>query len=215
MVFTDTGSHNLKLDTSTAPTSTLVGVSDTQTLTNKTLGAGTTFTDGTGHGGGVNGTEGTPPTGTANWDNLWADSTAHRFKMINNNGSASTVPGVASAGTPGHLATFAANGIDLVDGGAVPSGGIANITVTITAATYAANTKSTVATATMTGLTTSSGVHWTPSADYSGVTGWGTTGGLTIFSWPSATNTVSYYVINQTGSSITTGSSTTWILDAK
>jgi hypothetical protein len=138
---------------------------------------------------------GTPPT---------AGSSTTAVYAVNSSGQAVVSE---TAGSVSRVCT-AANGV-------CASGGIANITVTITAATYAANTKSTVATATMTGLTTSSGVHWTPSADYSGVTGWGTTGGLTIFSWPSAANTVSYYVINQTGSSITTGSSTTWILDAK
>jgi hypothetical protein len=40
---------------------------------------------------GVVASEGAAPTGLANADILWADSTAHRLKMINNNGSATQV----------------------------------------------------------------------------------------------------------------------------
>jgi hypothetical protein len=105
-----------------APTGAIVGDTDAQTLTNKTLGAGTNFNDGTGAGGGFSGLEGTPIAGSSAHDAIWPDSTAHRFKMNNNNVGATNIPGVATAGTSGHLAVFASNGIDLVDGGAVPSG---------------------------------------------------------------------------------------------
>lgn len=77
-----------------------------------------TITTGSGLGGGFDGTEGTAHTGASSTDSLWADSTAHRLKMNNNNGGAFFVPGVATAGTLNDCVKFAANGIDLVDAGA-------------------------------------------------------------------------------------------------
>jgi len=87
---------------------------------------------------------------------------------------------------------------------------VADTTITIGTTAISGNSKTTVATVTMTGATTSMVVSISPSADYSGTTGWGTTGGLVIMAWVSSANTVSYYVINQTASSITPGASTTW-----
>lgn len=74
-----------------------------------------------GVGGGDVDVEGTAPTGVALNDILWADSTAHRFKMINNNGSALLINGIAAAGTAGDFAILAANGIDIADAGATPT----------------------------------------------------------------------------------------------
>jgi hypothetical protein len=44
-------------------------------------------------------TEQSAPTGAASTDQLWADSTAHRLKMINNNGAADPVVGQATTDT--------------------------------------------------------------------------------------------------------------------
>jgi hypothetical protein len=41
----------------------------------------------------ITGQESAAPAGVANFDNLYSDSTAHRWKMINNNGTATTVAG--------------------------------------------------------------------------------------------------------------------------
>lgn len=77
-----------------------------------------------GSNGGITLAEGTGAglTPGAGVDVVWADSTAHRLKANLNNGGAVSIPTVASAAVSGHFATYAANGIDLVDGG---SGGVA------------------------------------------------------------------------------------------
>lgn len=88
---------------------------------------------------------------------------------------------------------------------------IANITIAVTGATQGANSCSSPATATMTGLTTSgAGSHLTSAytANPSALTGWGSTGGMVFEAWPSAANTVSWIVCNQTSSSITFSSIT-------
>jgi hypothetical protein len=54
----------------------------------------------------------------------------------------------------------------------------------------------------MTGLTTSMAVAVGYSANPSTLTGWGSTGGMVFQAWPSASNTLSWIVCNQTGSSI-------------
>jgi hypothetical protein len=62
--------------------------------------------------------EGTAPTGVSSKDLLWPDSTAHRWVMNNNNAGAVNVVGVSAPASPGNIAVFAANGYDVVDGGA-------------------------------------------------------------------------------------------------
>ena len=66
-------------------------------------------------------TEGSAPSGVSGVDQLYADSTAHRWKMINNNGSAVIANGIASAGTSGDAVKLASNGIDIADAGGPPS----------------------------------------------------------------------------------------------
>jgi hypothetical protein len=82
--------------------------------------------------------------------------------------------------------------------------GVANTTFTNATTTIAADSCSASAvTVTMTGLATSSVLMITPSTDVSGSTGWGSSGGLVIDAWPSAANTMSYKICNQTAASIT------------
>lgn len=108
-----------------------------------------------GVGGGDVDVEGTAPTGVALSDILWADSTAHRFKMINNNGSALNFVGIATAGTSGHLVAFAGNGIDLIDGGAAPA---TSTTVNGVTCTLGSTCTVTAAAGTLTGTTLNSTV---------------------------------------------------------
>lgn len=51
------------------------------------------------------------------FDYWCADSSTHHWKFTGNGGSQFVSPGVATAGTSGHVVTFAANGLDLQDGG--------------------------------------------------------------------------------------------------
>ena len=83
-----------------------------------------------GSNGGFSATEGTcanvPAAPAAGVDILCFSSTGgprgtHGLLKNENNGGWLNLAGVASAGTSGHLATFAANGIDLADGGAAPA----------------------------------------------------------------------------------------------
>jgi hypothetical protein len=95
------------------------------------------------------------------------------------------------------------------------SPGPSDTTLTVGGITVLANTCTSVSTITMTGLTASMTLTISPSTDISGVTGWGPSGSTLYFiSWPTS-NTLNYYVCNPTGSTITTGSSTTWNVSAK
>ena len=67
--------------------------------------------------------ESTAPSGIASSDILYADSTAHRWKMLNNNTSGLDLVGIASAGTSGNCLQLAANGIDITDSGSACGGG--------------------------------------------------------------------------------------------
>lgn len=82
-------------------------------------------------------------------------------------------------------------------------------TITIGTTAIGANSCATAATLTMTGVTTSSTFDFTPTADTSSVTGWGSTGGLVLVPWPTA-NTLNYKVCNQTTASITPSASVTF-----
>lgn len=85
-----------------------------------------------GVGGGSVLTEGTATAGAAGFDTFWADSTAHRLKVNNNNGGATNIPTVATAGTSGNLVNYASNGIDLGVGVAAPAGTVVGTTDTQT-----------------------------------------------------------------------------------
>jgi hypothetical protein len=74
----------------------------------------------------INDTEGTAPTPTTGSDLLWGDSTAHRWKMSNNNVAADTVVGAATTDTESNK-TFVAPAL-----GTPASGVITNLTGTCT-----------------------------------------------------------------------------------
>jgi hypothetical protein len=80
--------------------------------------------------------------------------------------------------------------------------------VAVTGTTQGANSCSSSATKTVTGL--QPGMVITPgfSSDPTALTGWGSTGGMVFKAWPSANNTLSWSVCNPTGSSITYSSIT-------
>jgi hypothetical protein len=109
-----------------------------------------------------------------------------------------------SVSVTGKTVTYSATG----------ASGIANTTITVGTTAIAANTCTTAATATMTGVATTSVFDFTPNADVSGVTGWGTTGGLTIVPWPTL-NTLNYKVCNQTAASITPSASVVFNVGAR
>lgn len=56
----------------------------------------------------------------AGGDYLCPNSATHRLSVSNNNGGYQSIPGIATAGTSGHLVDLASNGIDLTDSGATP-----------------------------------------------------------------------------------------------
>jgi len=92
-------------------------------------------------------------------------------------------------------------------------------TVAVPAATFNANTCTVGANSplTMTGLTTTMTVTFTANSDTHATTGWGAPGAgvLYITDYPSAANTVTFYVCNNTGSNITTSASQTFNVSAR
>ena len=89
-------------------------------------------TDTSGTGFGFTGTEGTAASGVSGSDGFWAASTAHRWKMNNNNAGAVGVVGIGTAGTSGHPAVFDTNGIDVKDAGTVFTGSFTTTSGTCT-----------------------------------------------------------------------------------
>jgi hypothetical protein len=75
---------------------------------------------------------------------MWADSTAHRWKMNNNNAGARFIVGQATAGTAGHIPVYDSSGVDLVDSGA------AGVTASGTSCTITAITNGIITGATCT-----------------------------------------------------------------
>ena len=131
-------------------------------------------------GGSVEGLEGTPATTCGvNRDYLWADTTDHRWKVCNNNG------------TPADVAT-------------ILSGSQALGTSSI-----AANACASAISIASTGVVTTDVILITPNADISGVTGYGplSTDGLTVNAYPTAGH-VNIKVCNTTGTAIVPGAVT-------
>ena len=104
--------------------------------------------------------------------------------------------------------TFKAHEID-VDScvGCSGGSGIGDIQITLPTTAIGANSCTSAATATMTGLTTTMAFSTAFATNPNGVTGWGANGGLVVTLWPTA-NTLNWSVCNQTGSSITPGAMT-------
>ncbi len=79
-------------------------------------------------------------------------------------------------------------------------------TLAVSSGTQAANSCSTAASATITGVNTSgAGSHISSgyTSDPASLTGWGAVGGMVFHIWPSAANTAAWEVCNQTANSIT------------
>jgi hypothetical protein len=102
------------------------------------------------------------------------------------------------------------------DSSSVAFGAGGTVTYTIASGTSALGTSAiasgacaTVVTTTATGTASTDTITWAPNADISGVTGYApvTTGGLTIYPYPTANN-VNFRVCNPTSSSITPGAVT-------
>jgi lysophospholipase L1-like esterase len=117
---------------------------------------------------------------------------------------------IDSSLTPGTspLCAHGTNGAFTNVGCSGGSGGISNITIAVTGASQGATSCTSPATATMTGVATTSHVTASYTADPTSLTGWGATGGMVFDVWPSATNTVSWIACNQTITSITYSSIT-------
>jgi hypothetical protein len=174
-------------------------------------------------GNGILGVEGTAPSGVATSDIIYPDSTAHRWKMNNNNGGAvQVVASGADINTSDQVTvTHLASALPTAQGGTgnasltFPSG-TATVTQTIASGTAALGTSSistascaTVVTVTATGVASTDAITWTPNASIKAVTGYtpATTGGLTIAAYPTSGN-VNFDVCNWTASSITPGAVT-------
>ena len=100
-------------------------------------------------------------------------------------------------------------------GSCATSPAVADTTTTVGTTAIGANScTSSATTVTMTGVTTAMTFSFTPTSDTHAVTGWGGTGGLKINAWPTS-NTLNYYVCNQTASSITPGGSVTFNVSAR
>lgn len=116
--------------------------------------------------------------------------------------------------TPGAFAicTNTGNQIDFGSGNNSSVNTITGCTPTIAVSAagspLAANTCTSASTATVTGVYTTARVDVTFSGDPTAITGWGATGGMVIDAWPSAKDTVSYKLCNQTPSPITYGAIT-------
>lgn len=82
------------------------------------------------------------------------------------------------------------------------------VTVSAAGSPLTANTCTSPATKTIVGVTPKSVISAGYSADPTSLTGWGSTGGMVFHAWPSANDTVSWNVCNQSGSSITYGAIT-------
>lgn len=95
-------------------------------VTSLTTGAGASAVTG-GSGGFWAGGEGTTPTPAATYDVFWADNTAHRWKMNNNNGTSVNVEGYVGNPTTGNCASFTSTD-DLQDSGGPCGGGVSGAT---------------------------------------------------------------------------------------
>lgn len=181
-----------------------------------------TFTGGVTSGvtGGVGGTltlpEGTAATGSATNDLIYGDSTAHRAKIINNNGTAAqlVISGVDINTSDQVTVTHLAAALPVAQGGTGQTSGTVTFTVAsgtsaLGTAAIASATCATVVTTTATGTASTDAISWNPNGSIKAITGYipSTSGGLTIAAFPTANN-VNFDVCNWTSASITPGAVT-------
>jgi hypothetical protein len=148
-------------------------------------------------GGGIEVGENVAPTGISALDFLWADSTAHRWKMNNNNGGADTVVGTATTDVLSNKSTSAGPLI-----GKVASGTVAMTTASITGP----NCGSTV-TVSASGVLATDVIVATDNAAPA-VT---TNGPLAIKAWPT-TNNVNFAYCVQSGTFTPGAATLNWIV---
>ena len=144
------------------------------------------------------------PTGTWNWSS--ASVTWPTFNQ-STSGTAAGLSGTPALpnGTTATTQTAGDNSTKLATTAFVTAAvyPVANTTVAVSSGTQGANSCSSASTVTMTGLTTSMTALIGYSASPAALTGWGSTGGMVFQAWPSASNTLSWIVCNQTATSIT------------
>lgn len=85
---------------------------------------------------------------------------------------------------------------------------VADTTVSVSSGSQGANTCSSATTVTMTNATTSMVALSSFSSNPTSLVGWGSTGGMVFDSWFSASNTLSWILCNQTGTSISYSAAT-------
>jgi hypothetical protein len=91
---------------------------------------------------------------------------------------------------------------------------IANTQFTVGTTTVNANSCNLLTAVTMSGVTSTTAFLISPASDISAVSGWGSTGGLSIVAWPT-TNTLQLKVCNATSANITPSGSATFNVGAK
>jgi hypothetical protein len=186
------------------------GVTTSSTITSSEPFAATSLSATTACPGGTGGcsqiNEGTVPTGVGGVDILWGSSSTHRFNQLSNNGSTAQLvnAGVDINTSDQVTVTHLSSALPVNQGGTGLTTSIANVTITLPTSAIAATTCTSTTTTTMTNLLTTSAFITAFATDPSGVTGWGSSGGLSWVAWPTA-NTLNWRVCNVTASSITPG----------
>jgi len=136
------------------------------------------------------------------------------YKSSAGSGAALTT-GPFSGTVANHFASFVGTNGQIQDSGVA---NIANVQVTIAATTINAGVCSAdLGPVSMPGAVATNpatGFLFSPTSDFSGITGWGAVGGLVFVPWPTTDN-LHYKICNQTASNITMGANTTWTVIAK
>jgi hypothetical protein len=161
-------------------------------------------------------TAGVPAAGV---DYLRADATSHRIKQSLNGGAEVNVPipsEIPAAQVAANLASSGSTGVTgvlpVANGGTGST--VANTTFTTSTSSVSANTCNSTVQVAMTGVTTSMTFGVTASADTSGATGWGSTGGLILDVWPTS-GYLNYKICNQTTATISSPGAVTFNASAR